>query len=316
MARTQVLSDCELYSLYGGRVQLKFYPGSYTPNPRMKHIYEISIDGKEPVIAPGVTGITGVLNKPALQYWAADLSSKWWLEKLSGGALTTTPDRKSVIKVDGKNIVVPTIDEILLSQGYEEARKSPQKASKEAADIGTLAHAWVESHIKFLLGWENYPNEPERPINAMAAQAVEAFLDWEKQHQVEYIESEQPLYSIENNFAGTLDIIAKVDGELCLVDIKTSSGIYDEMILQTAAYQGAYQEERGTKLVKRWILRIGKLPKEVINDAGVKELAPDFEAVPFDNFEADYEGYLGCLVVRRHLDRLKGELSPRAKTTA
>jgi hypothetical protein len=42
------------------------------------------------------------------------------------------------------------------------------------------------------------------------------------------------------------------------VDIKTSTGIYDEMKLQVAAYMHAEQEESGEKYDGRWIIRLGK----------------------------------------------------------
>jgi hypothetical protein len=59
-------------------------------------------------------------------------------------------------------------------------------------------------------------------------------------------------------YAGTIDMVAEVQGTLGVVDLKTSNSMQDEYFLQTAAYLHAYnkgvsKKEQGKT---RWILRI------------------------------------------------------------
>jgi hypothetical protein len=65
---------------------------------------------------------------------------------------------------------------------------------------------------------------------------VNAFLKWKEEHHVKPLKSEKFIYSQKHDYVGITDIIAEIDGSLCIVDIKTSNGIYEEMNLQVAAY--------------------------------------------------------------------------------
>ena len=121
---------------------------------------------------------------------------------------------------------------------------------EEAADIGTLAHQWIEQHLR--------GNTLELPANEAARNSCCAALDWLGTHHHESVAIEQRVYSKRHNFAGTVDYISNVDGALALVDWKTSSGIYPEYFLQTSAYVGAWEEETGQKIPGRWLIRIDK----------------------------------------------------------
>jgi hypothetical protein len=54
---------------------------------------------------------------------------------------------------------------------------------------------------------------------------------------VEFIGSEVSLVESNRQFGGTIDIIAKVDGVLSVIDIKTSSSLCEEYDYQLAAYR-------------------------------------------------------------------------------
>ena len=56
-------------------------------------------------------------------------------------------------------------------------------------------------------------------------------------------------------YAGTIDVLAELNGRLGALDIKTSYAIYRDYGIQTAAYVEALQES-GTPPLIRWILRI------------------------------------------------------------
>ncbi len=82
-------------------------------------------------------------------------------------------------------------------------------------------------------------------------------------------------------------------------DLKTSSGIWPEFALQTAAYQHARQEETGKRYRKRIILRLGKAPRP---DGGL-----DFEVHELTSFRADFQAFQGALALKRRLDVLSKE---------
>lgn len=110
----------------------------------------------------------------------------------------------------------------------------------EAAESGTLAHELVEAHIND--SEVNIPKDlPEKTV-ADAWNAFEAYLNWESMTKLKIIEQEMPLVSEKHRFGGCPDAIGEINGELCLVDWKTSSGVYPDYLIQLAAYKHLWEE--------------------------------------------------------------------------
>jgi len=86
--------------------------------------------------------------------------------------------------------------------------------------------------------------------------SIEAFLNWQKKHKVKLFGADRKVVSKKHFYAGTTDIIAEVDGQFGILDIKTSSNFWDEHFVQTAAYCQAFNEEALKKVKTHWILRV------------------------------------------------------------
>lgn len=156
----------------------------------------------------GVTTILGVIAKPMLIQWSANMACEF-------------------VKLNLKSF--DELDEIL-----KEAKVAHRKKKEKAGDIGTEAHKWVENWIK--------DRTIAPPENEMVAKMVKNFTDWAEENKVEFLESELRVYSEKYWYAGTIDLVLTMNGKKYLGDIKTSSGIYDEYFYQTAAYQNALNE--------------------------------------------------------------------------
>jgi len=115
---------------------------------------------------------------------------------------------------------------------------------------------------------------------------VTAFLRWIKEYKVKFIESERLVYSKKYDYVGLMDLKARINGKLALVDFKTSKGVYNEYRYQVAAYLYADQEESGDKYEECWIIKFDK-------DDG------NFEAHKIEDFEDDYKAFLGALQVKK-----------------
>jgi hypothetical protein len=135
-------------------------------------------------------------------------------------------------------------DDVYAGSTLHEERK------QEAANIGTEVHDWVEQYVK--------GTSPEMPQSQEAQIGVNAFLDWEAANKVKFLSSERVVYSKKHDFIGKMDIEAMVNGKLCLIDIKTSNGMYNDYAMQTAAYVRADEEETGKKYSGRWLIRLAK----------------------------------------------------------
>jgi hypothetical protein len=175
-----------------------------------------TIDGIE---MPSVTTVIGMItDKGALVQWAANCAADYVL------ASGTNEDFLKVC---------------------QDARYAHKNVSKEAAGIGSQVHDMIESKIK---------GKPfDRPDTLEAANAYEAFLQWEKENIAFWIETEQPIHDEDYWFAGTLDALAELKtGEIACIDFKTSKGHYDGFGMQLAAYGFARPKLKGKhKIVSR-----------------------------------------------------------------
>lgn len=125
-------------------------------------------------------------------------------------------------------------------QAYERGEISSMYEKRDkAAGGGTLGHAFIENHIKGLPEPSLEGVDPD--VIPKAEGCYLAYLEWEKAHKFQMVESEVSLISEEYQYGGTIDIGAILDG-LSIIDIKTSKGVYLSMKIQVAAYGNLWRE--------------------------------------------------------------------------
>lgn len=109
-----------------------------------------------------------------------------------------------------------------------------------AADIGTQAHELVQRHLNGEL--------PAALLHSDAAveakNAFRAYLNWAENFRIRVLEQEVQLVSEAYRFGGTPDAIAVVGNSLCLLDWKTSNGVYSDYLIQLAAYRHLWEVNR------------------------------------------------------------------------
>jgi hypothetical protein len=210
------------HKLYDGDVTMMFDP--------IKHMY--TANG---VHVPSVTGVTGVVDKPALIHWAVN---------------ETLGHIKHVWK-PGKEYTKDQIKAIIY-----DAKEARFRTSGRALNIGTDAHDWIERYIKSRILDLPTPESPDYPP---VLNSVNAYLEWEESAgDIEYIASERKVYSQKYMYSGTVDIYMKINDELVVADLKTSKGIYPEYHVQCAAYANAISEEDDVSIDKISVVRVPK----------------------------------------------------------
>lgn len=108
------------------------------------------------------------------------------------------------------------------------------RATREAAaNAGTLAHAMVEASIRGVT--YAAPEGTDRATLTRAESAFENYREWARQTNLTPVETEVRLVSEKHRFAGTLDAML-ISGRLALGDWKTSDAVYQDYLLQLAAY--------------------------------------------------------------------------------
>lgn len=198
-------------------------------------------DGTE---LPSVTHILSCLAKPALITWAANTERAMVLE----AAADLYEDIHGTPRLSRPSY----IDTLTRRLGVVKAHK---RESDKATEIGSQAHKLIEHTLRSALG---AVVGPAPKVCEEALWAFMAFEDWARTHEVQPIRIEETVWSREYGYAGTLDLVARVDGQVSVVDFKTSKAIYAESHLQNVAYQVALAEMGHEDVSRGYIVRIPK----------------------------------------------------------
>ena len=134
------------------------------------------------------------------------------------------------------------------SIGEEEANK----ISSQAGTRGTAVHTLAENYIN------NDPNwaKGAMPSNIFSFNQIKPILD---KHMDNVYAQEVPLYSDHLKVAGRVDLIAEWDGQLAIVDFKTSRRPKKEeyiqnYFMQASFYAAAFYERTGIPIKRSVIL--------------------------------------------------------------
>lgn len=167
------------------------------------------------------------------------------------------------------------------------------KFRDKAADVGTITHLLIMGHLthKDIVLTEYAQQDIDTANNCMMS-----YLEWEKAHKVEPILVETPLSSDKYGYGGTPDCLAMVNGELELIDFKTSNGIWNDYFYQLAAYRQLCIEHGHKELNRARILRFGK------------DSNSGFEDRLIFKFDDEFELFLHCLSIYNLLKAMKRRL--------
>lgn len=192
-------------------------PRTYAWPPQPPHEMEVL----------SVTTAMKSLNKPFLVGWAAKMTAECAVEDMA--IIQAMLEKKN-----GKKAAL----DYLKQARYRDAGGK--------ADRGTVVHSAVEAylagkkidldHVQFQLEEKDVPEHLWAATYKMIDGVMEFLYDFEP----EVIQSEATVYSREHEYAGTLDILAKVVvGRTKLpvvIDFKASKAIYNETAMQLTAY--------------------------------------------------------------------------------
>ncbi|WP_205327023.1 hypothetical protein [Glycomyces sp. YM15] len=166
------------------------------------------LDGRQ---VPGVTTILDkTLAKPSLIDWAA--------AKVAEAAF------------DAWEAYEHTGDVTSLFATADELAAVPEQYKRAAAARGTRVHHAAEKFLRHGTGGIAAPD---------IAGYMRAFLDWHREVQPVPVLIEQSVANRTWRYAGTVDLIADIDGVRTLLDFKTGRSLYVEVALQLDAYRNA-----------------------------------------------------------------------------
>lgn len=207
----------------------------------------VKVEAPDDIRLWSVTTLIGVLDKPALLYWAA--------EQTAAAAIASAKSIPARVEEEGVEAV---------TKWLRDARFRKPKDSLSATALGTVAHRCFElyaltgqrptpSEIGQLVAAEGGRGFTKLGVDAEAA-TVGKMLDqfdhgWLQAFSPAYEATEVTVFNPDYGYAGTLDTIVAVGGRLLIGDYKTSrkstdnqgraTSPYPEVALQLAAYRWA-----------------------------------------------------------------------------
>lgn len=211
-------------------------------NSAAGRFYQIEGDD-QPYVS--VTHALSCIGKPALINWAANQERTL----VSEAAADLYEDLATVTKPMPRTAYLSTL------QGRIGKVKAHQRELAKAGEIGSQAHALIEWRLRQMLG---QTVGPEPRVTDAAQWAFMAWEDWAKSVNLKPKFIEQTVFSRTHRYAGTMDLLADVEGVSTLVDFKTGKSIYGEAHLQNVAYQQALIEMGHQTPARGLIVRLPK----------------------------------------------------------
>ena len=208
-------------------------------------MHSYKVDGEK---VPSVTKVIDACFPKHLTDWAVAEGADFFKASLEPYRLAPTEDSGT--------FMLPARVVTHIYKGIQTAYKS---IGKDAAQIGTIVHDWIESAIKYKM---NGGAAPKTPKGDEVGSCIKAYKDWSRERKPKWLQTEQKIYYHDpggvNCYAGTVDAVAEVDGKLCVIDFKTSKKIYKPYHLQVAAYAQAISTQDQIDMPMGMILRLDK----------------------------------------------------------
>lgn len=237
---------------------------------------------------------------------------------------------------EGNPIYYPSVTQVLnvypkgagFTQWLKDVGNSAAVIADRAAESGNKVHNGIEALLKGQqIDWtgENYDLEEWRGLNR--------FMEFYRTSELEVMGVELEVISHEFRYAGTVDLVCKINGETWMIDHKFGKSIYPSYFQQLVAYKRALEEmHEDLKIDKIGILhlkaqtRTVKQPTEKKpndpwqgigwqlvnpeNDGATKKLAAKHEITPIEAIWNNWLRTLGIYYYENPVPMPKNETYP------
>lgn len=174
-------------------------------------------------------------------------------------------------------LLVPGVTTVLNNVGLSDFSMVPEKVLQLAAERGTRVHKATELEDLGTLD----PETIDKEINLFLVQWRKFLVDY----NVEILAVEQRIYNPKFKYAGTLDRILVIKGEVSVLDIKTGVKS-DSHGPQTAAYEHAFRKKiKSRKRLKRYTLYLKKGGYKLDPNKDIAELDVFLSALQIYNYK-------------------------------
>ena len=148
----------------------------------------------------------------------------------------------------------------LAQKGWDESEAIKQAAGNKGSKVHSAISDLIDGkEVKMDAKYLNKDSGQEEELTLEEYECLMAFTKWFKEVKPEVIAKETVVWSDKYNYAGTIDLVCKIDGKVWIVDYKTGQYVWPEYELQLSAYRQALTEDVSMKEVATdlAILQIG-----------------------------------------------------------
>ena len=147
---------------------------------------------------------------------------------------------------NGITFELPSVTQILRFISREIYGDVPQSVLDQAADKGTRVHEAIEAYDNY--GWKEYESD--------TLPYILAYEKWVQDHNFQTAANEYPIYHRTRLYAGKLDRLFLEEGNLSLVDFKTSETILEPLVAAQLYGYSEASKSHGINVVNHYILHL------------------------------------------------------------
>lgn len=186
-----------------------------------------------------------MIDNPYTIQLAPTLSAHWYevRDKRTGRKVGTFPSSTTILNAYPQS---PHLTRWIAENGWQES----QRIKSEAGERGTRVHHAIEALLDGQeLARTDYVLEEWYKITA--------FTRWYDAYKPEDIAGEVAVFSKKGKYAGRVDRIMRINGELYVIDFKTSNSLHAHFPLQFASYANAIEETLGLTVDNTAAIQLG-----------------------------------------------------------
>src|SRR3990167_7888335 len=135
----------------------------------------------------------------------------------------------------------------LANKGWDESEALKSAAGDKGSKVHTAIVDLINGkEVKMDSRYLNPSTNQAEELTLEEYECLMAFTKWFQEVKPEVIAKEIVVWNDKYNYAGTVDLVCKIDGKFWIVDFKTGQYVWPEYELQLSAYKAALASESTT----------------------------------------------------------------------
>ena len=181
------------------------------------------------------------------------MDERWYLKTGAKSALTEY--YPSVTWICGHYPKGVAFYKWLANHGWDESEALKQAAGNKGSKVhNAIVDLLDGKEVSMLAQYLNKDTEKMEELELEEYECLLSFVAWFKEAKPMIVSREVTVFNEELIYAGTVDLLCQIKGEMWLVDFKTGQYIWPEYELQVSAYRHALIQNKEMKLA---ILQLG-----------------------------------------------------------